>query len=93
MPLVMYSHPNSPKPSTTAVAPEFRTASGRRPHLDEQASAGGTEEGEVADQDVSAGLGEPPGERTITVPPIGLPTLSLAVPEWDRVMPSLQKTP
>jgi len=53
MPLVMYSQPWSPTPSTTAVAPELRTAK-RSPAtpLEERFAAGRAVKGDVADEDI-----------------------------------------
>ncbi|CQA12403.1 Uncharacterised protein [Mycobacteroides abscessus] len=95
-PLVMYSHRNSPVPSTTAVAPEFRTAkrspawpwtNSRPPEAPKSAK--------LPMRTLPPGsLEPPPGERTVMVPPHALlPTPSLQVPVCVSTIPSLQKTP
>ena len=87
----MYSQPYSPRPSTTAVAPELRTANRSPASPRRTTAAGGAEQREVADQDIAADPGRAAaGEPTITVPPdIDLPTPSLQVPVTIRI-PSVQ---
>ena len=70
-PPVMYSQPWSPTPSTTALAPELRTAkrSPARPRKN-ASPRGGAVEGDVADDDVVLGLeAAPSGGRTASMPP------------------------
>ena len=95
-PLVMYSQPKSPTPSTTAVAPELRTAN-RSP-----ASPSTNSRPPVAPNSAKLPISTlPPGAASTAARACArrwcrrtwpLPTPSLAVPVWVMVMPSLQNS-
>lgn len=95
-PPVMYSQPKSPSPSTTALAPEFRTANRSPPRPARTAGRRWPEQREVADEHVGAGpvvvhgAGRPDCDEP---PQADLPTPSLAVPVWTSHIPSLQNSP